>query len=78
MIGDRLDTDIAGAIPLGMPTAMVLTGASSQADVDNGPIKPTVIYPGAARTAAGVGHEHRLTGLMLPQMNSDQHRLRRE
>ncbi len=46
MIGDRLDTDIIGAVHMGMKTAMVLTGAMTQADVDASPVKPDVVYPG--------------------------------
>ncbi|MEZ4669116.1 MAG: HAD-IIA family hydrolase [Anaerolineae bacterium] len=46
MIGDRLDTDIAGAIALGIPTTLVLTGASSREDVENGSIKPDSIFAG--------------------------------
>lgn len=55
MIGDRLDTDIAGAIPLGMPTALVLTGASTQADVDNGAVKPDGVYAGLPELLAAWG-----------------------
>jgi HAD superfamily hydrolase (TIGR01450 family) len=33
MVGDRLDTDIAGAVTAGIPTLLVLTGVSSAADL---------------------------------------------
>ncbi|GAA0518657.1 HAD-IIA family hydrolase [Saccharopolyspora thermophila] len=33
MVGDRLDTDIAGAVHAGMPSLMVLTGVSTAADL---------------------------------------------
>jgi glycerol-1-phosphatase len=39
-IGDRLTTDVAGAIAAGHDGALVLTGASSHADLDGGTIKP--------------------------------------
>ncbi|MBX0326187.1 HAD-IIA family hydrolase [Oscillochloris sp. ZM17-4] len=43
VIGDRLDTDIAGANNAGMPSAMVLTGVSQRADVGAGPGTPDLI-----------------------------------
>ena len=33
MVGDRLDTDIAGAVAAGLPTLLVLTGVSTAADL---------------------------------------------
>jgi len=44
MLGDRLDTDILGGIHAGMRTIMVLTGASTLAEADAGPISPDFIY----------------------------------
>lgn len=44
VIGDRLDTDIAGAIAAGMPSALVLTGVSTRAEAEAGPVRPTAIY----------------------------------
>jgi 4-nitrophenyl phosphatase len=44
MIGDRLDTDILGGIHAGMRTIMVLTGASTRAEAEAGPITPDFIY----------------------------------
>lgn len=44
MIGDRLDTDIVGAAQLGIQTAMVLTGISSEADITNSHIKPDHVF----------------------------------
>lgn len=46
MIGDRLNTDIAGAIHAGMKTALVLTGVSTVEDVENGDIKPDAVFAG--------------------------------
>lgn len=37
MLGDRLDTDIAGARAAGMPSALVLTGVSTQAEAESAP-----------------------------------------
>jgi 4-nitrophenyl phosphatase len=44
MIGDRLDTDIAGAAKAGFKTALVLTGVSSREDADRAEVKPDAIY----------------------------------
>ncbi|MCA9907176.1 MAG: HAD-IIA family hydrolase [Anaerolineae bacterium] len=44
MIGDRLETDIAGAQRVGYRTALVLTGVATADDVDQGTIKPDTIY----------------------------------
>ena len=44
VIGDRLDTDIAGANAAGMPSVLVLTGVSQRAEAEAGPIRPTAIY----------------------------------
>ena len=35
MIGDRLDTDIAGAARAGVPSALVLTGVSTADEVSS-------------------------------------------
>lgn len=42
-IGDRLDTDILGAVNANMRSILVLTGVSQQEDVDNSSYKPTWI-----------------------------------
>jgi len=44
MIGDRLNTDITGAVLLGMKTALVLTGVSTRSDVEASPVKPDAVY----------------------------------
>lgn len=44
VIGDRLDTDIAGANAAGMASAMVLTGVNTRSEAEDGPIQPTAIY----------------------------------
>lgn len=43
MIGDRLETDIQGANAIGMATALVLTGVSSEED-DHGSYAPDGVY----------------------------------
>jgi hypothetical protein len=43
VVGDRLDTDIAGAGRLGWDSALVLTGAARLADVEGAGWKPTFI-----------------------------------
>jgi 4-nitrophenyl phosphatase len=44
VIGDRLDTDIGGAVAAGMPSALVLTGVSTRAEAEAGPVTPTAIF----------------------------------
>ena len=43
VVGDRLDTDIEGAAKLGWDAMLVLTGVSSRAEAEAGPLRPTVI-----------------------------------
>jgi len=44
VLGDRLDTDIAGAVAAGMASIMVLTGVNSRDDVAASPFKPTFVF----------------------------------
>jgi glycerol 3-phosphatase-2 len=44
LIGDRLDTDIAGAVTMGWSSFLVLTGISSRDDVDGFGFAPTYIW----------------------------------
>lgn len=46
MIGDRYDTDIAGAIKLGLVTVGVLTGISSRAEFESAEAPPHLICEG--------------------------------
>jgi len=43
MVGDRLDTDIKGALDIGMDAAFVLTGINSREDVEKLGINPTFV-----------------------------------
>lgn len=43
VVGDRLDTDVAGAAALGWDSLLVLTGISSRADADASDVPPTYI-----------------------------------
>lgn len=45
-LGDRLDTDILGGQRAGMPTALVLTGISSEEDIELTGIQPDFVFPG--------------------------------
>jgi 4-nitrophenyl phosphatase len=46
MIGDRLNTDIAGAQAVGMKAALVLTGVSTRDDIELTGVRPDAIYTG--------------------------------
>ena len=43
MIGDRLDTDIAGANALGWDSMLVLSGVSTEAELPGSPFRPTYV-----------------------------------
>lgn len=43
MIGDRIGTDLTGADALGWDTALVLTGVTERADVEDADIEPTYV-----------------------------------
>jgi 4-nitrophenyl phosphatase len=44
MIGDRLETDIAGGAAAGMQTALLLSGASERGQIDGAAVQPGAIY----------------------------------
>jgi 4-nitrophenyl phosphatase len=43
-VGDRLDTDIAGARAAGLPSALVLTGVTDAAMLDTSDIQPDMVF----------------------------------
>jgi 4-nitrophenyl phosphatase len=43
VVGDLLDTDIAGAAGLGWDSLLVLSGASTRADLDGSQVRPTFV-----------------------------------
>jgi glycerol-1-phosphatase len=45
VIGDRLDTDIAGADALGWDSLLVLTGVSDRTELETSPFHPTYVAP---------------------------------
>jgi 4-nitrophenyl phosphatase len=54
MVGDRLDTDIAGAARAGMRSVLVTTGVNSAADVEASPWRPDLVVAGLAELAAAI------------------------
>ncbi len=48
MIGDRLETDIEGALKAGMDAALVLSGVTTRRDLDGSNIPPTFVSPDLA------------------------------
>ena len=48
MIGDRMDTDIVGGLEAGMKTCLVLSGVTSQSELEQYPYKPDLILPSIA------------------------------
>ncbi|MCB0045397.1 MAG: HAD family hydrolase [Caldilineaceae bacterium] len=52
MIGDRLETDIVGAVSSGLETILVLTGVTKRTDADRFPYQPDHIVDSIADVAA--------------------------
>ncbi len=44
VVGDRLETDIAGGNNAGSPTALMLTGVTQKHDLEDSTIKPTYVF----------------------------------
>jgi 4-nitrophenyl phosphatase len=43
VLGDRLDTDIAGGVRTGLPTILVLSGITTEADLVSSPVRPDLV-----------------------------------
>jgi 4-nitrophenyl phosphatase len=52
VIGDRLDTDIAGAQAAGLASALVLTGVTTPGALERSPLQPDAVYAGLPELAA--------------------------
>ena len=46
MIGDRINTDVAGAQAMGLQTALVLTGVETRESVAASPVQPDYVFDG--------------------------------
>ena len=58
MIGDTMETDIAGGVQLGFRTVLVLTGSTKQEDVARYAYRPDVVVSSIANLLEGVSLEH--------------------
>ena len=52
LVGDNLESDVAGGLSVGMTTALVLTGVATEADVSGGRIQPHRIFKDLVELAA--------------------------
>jgi glycerol-1-phosphatase len=52
IVGDSLDSDIAGGAAAGFGTVLVLTGRAARADAEHAPVRPDVVVPDLAAFAA--------------------------
>jgi 4-nitrophenyl phosphatase len=57
VIGDRLETDIAGGIRAGMPTCLVLTGVSRREDLEASAVQPDWVFNNLTEIAAKLRRE---------------------
>jgi len=46
IVGDRLSTDVAMSVPLGMSSVLVMSGTTSTDDVERSPVKPDFVIAG--------------------------------
>lgn len=54
LVGDNLESDIAGGVGVGMTTALLLSGVTTEAAARNSAIKPTVIFESMAALLAAL------------------------
>jgi ribonucleotide monophosphatase NagD (HAD superfamily) len=47
-VGDRLSTDVAMSVSLGMSSVLVMSGAASAAEVERSPVQPDFVISGLA------------------------------
>lgn len=59
-LGDRLETDILGAVRTGIRSIMVLTGISSEQDLSTSSYQPTWVMPDIAAVTAALRQAHSL------------------
>jgi 4-nitrophenyl phosphatase len=52
VIGDRLDTDIAGAAAAGLASALVLTGVATRAQLAQSALQPEIVFAGLPELVA--------------------------
>jgi glycerol-1-phosphatase len=55
IVGDNLDSDIAGGKAAGLPTILVLSGTATRADLATARVRPDVVLPDLAALARGPG-----------------------
>src|SRR3954470_2543168 len=55
MIGDRMDTDIVSGLEAGLHTVLVLTGSTSEAEIDRYPYRPAQVVESIASLVAELG-----------------------
>ncbi|MDQ5853349.1 MAG: HAD-IIA family hydrolase [Chloroflexota bacterium] len=57
VVGDRLDTDVLGAARAGIPSAMVLTGVSTVAELEQSTLRPDAVFAGLPELLAEWQHQ---------------------
>ncbi|WP_197383302.1 HAD-IIA family hydrolase [Mycolicibacterium mengxianglii] len=48
MVGDRMDTDVVAGIEAGLETILVLSGSTTEADIERYPFRPSRVLPSIA------------------------------
>jgi ribonucleotide monophosphatase NagD (HAD superfamily) len=54
MIGDRINTDIAGAKAIGIQTALVMTGVETEDSLQASDVKPDRVFAGLPELVAAL------------------------